>query len=398
LNGPVLKVGLHVRDAMRWKRACKLEAPGRISPSRVLCVTIALRLGAIGAGSPTITPTTEDRQAFELGVRQQQAIDIFWDPRGCGVVLMRPYCKNALVALIGNLSVVPGLAQFADTGNSDFYDKKWTDANTIGFTDDQWKTNPRATWLRAAGAMYAASFVPNWDQYSMMQILTYRDLVLYAGSASPYGSLLSDQDVKAGGSGVSVDGPSRISKYFAPALGAIFTPEAEPALNVSSGISGDAQLGVYFSTALEMFESPMLFLSPQARAFLNELSARLGDAALGQQFVTASTPDAWRTALQNFQALAGTKLRSLTENKKAAFLFGLTAAQAAYNAAILRDKTARDQQIAVLQHTSAAMPASVSAKLPAVLAAKADWHSLNAAATVLTTALMEPERQAVTSN
>ncbi len=222
----------------------------------------------------------------------------------------------------------------------------------------------------------------------MMQVLTYRDLVQYAGSASPYGSLLTDQDAKAGTSGVSVDGPSRISEYFAPALGAIFTPQAEPALNVSAGINGDAQLGVYFSTALEMFESPMLFLSPQARAFFNELSARLGDATLGRQFVTASTPDAWRSAFQNFQALAGTRLRSLTDNKKAAFLFGATAAQAAYNAAVLRDKTSRDQQIAVLQQTPSAVPASVSAKLPAVLAAKADWHALNAAATALTTAVM----------
>lgn len=350
----------------------------------MLCVTIALLFGVTGAGSPAITPTPEDRQAFELGVRQQQAINIFWDPRGCGIVLMRPYCKSALVALIGNLSAVPGLAQFADTGNSDLYDKKWTDANTIGFADDEWKSNPRATWLRAAGVMYAASFVPNWGQYSMMQVLTYRDLVLYAGSASPYGSLLSDQDLKAGGSGIGVDGPSRIAKYFAPALGAIFTPEAEPALKVSAGIDGDAQLGVYFSTAQEMFESPMLFLAPQARAFLDELSARLGDATLGRQFVSASTPDAWRTAFQNFQALGITKLRSFPENKKAAFLFGATAAQSAYNAAVLRDKTALDQQIAVLKQMSAAMPASVSAKVPAVLAAKADWHSLNAAATALT--------------
>lgn len=361
----------------------------QIAPFRVLCVAISLLCGAIGAASPAITPTTEDRQAFELGVRQQQAINIFWDPRGCGIVLIRPYCKGALVALIGNLSAVPGLAQFADTGNSDFYDKKWTDANAIGFADDQWKTNPRATWLRAAGAMYAASFVPNWDQYSMMEVLTYRDLVLYAGSASPYGSLLSNQDVKGGGSGVSIDGPSRIAKYLAPALGAIFTPEAEPALKVSAGINGDAQLGVYYSTALEMFESPMLFLSPQARAFLNELSARLGDATLGRQFVAASTPDEWRTALQNFQALAGTRVKLFTDNKRAAFLFGMTAAQAAYNAAILREKTARDQQITVLQNTAAVVPASVSAKLPATIAAKADWHALNAAATALTMAVME---------
>lgn len=353
-----------------------------------LLAAMIVPLGATGTGASSMTPTPEDRQMFELGVRQQQAINMFADPRGCGIVLVRPYCKDAFIALIGNLSTAAGLEAFAETGNIDAYDKNWADANALRFSDDDWSSSPRATWLRAAGAMYAASYVPDWDQYSMMQILTYRELVQYASSASPYGTLLSAQDLQAGPSAVSPDAPARIAKYFAPALGAMFPPNAEPALNVSPGQNGVAQLGVYYSTAQEMFESPVLFLSPSARAFLSALAVRLGDAALAQQFVTASGPDAWRTAMNDFQALGATRIGLFTDDKRAAFGFGVMAAQTAYDAAVLRDKTSRDQQLAVLQHTSAAVPASVSAKVPAVLAAKADWHSLNAAATALTNALM----------
>ena len=240
-------------------------------------------------GAATITPTPQDRQTFESGAREQEAINIFSDPRGCGIVLMRRYCRDAFTALVGNLAVIPGLEQFVATGNLDAYDKKWADANAVGLTDASWSTSPRETWLRAAGAMYAAYYTPNWDAYSMMQVLVYRQLVRFAGSAVPYGSLLRPADVKAGAGGVDVQGPARISKYFVPALGTVFVPKAEPAFILDPGAARDAQLGVYASTAQEMFESPVVFLAPSSRAFLNQLAIRLGDGKLGQQFLPPQT-------------------------------------------------------------------------------------------------------------
>ena len=345
---------------------------------------------AANTGAATITPTPQDRQTFESGVRQQEAINIFSDPRGCGIVLMRRYCRDALTALVGNLAVIPGLEEFVATGNLDAYDKKWADANTVGFTDAEWSGSPRKTWLRAAGAMYAAYYVPNWDAYSMMQVLVYRQLVHFGSSAAPYDTLLSVTDLKAGPNGVDVRGPARISRYFAPALGIVFVPEAEPTFILNPGPTLEAQLGVYASTAQEMFESPVVFLAPSSRAFLNELATRLGDAKLGQQFLSASSPEEWRAAFSDFQNLEGATIRALPDKRKGAFLFGMFAAQAAYNAAVLREKTAAEQQLATLQQTSATVSTRVAAKLTAVLAARGEWHDLNSAASALTLEIMQP--------
>jgi hypothetical protein len=224
-------------------------------------VAIALCLAATGTGSATITPTSADRQAFELGIRQQNAINIFSDPKECGIVLMRPYCKDAVAVLAGSSTPPANVERFVDTGNIDYYDKSWAEGNAIAFTAEAWKASARETWLRAAGAMYAASYTPNWDQYSMMQVPVYRNLVEYASDADPYGSLISDADIKSGASGVGIDGPARIAKYLVPALTALFPTQAEPALDVATGHRGAAQLGVYVSTAQEMFESPVLFLA-----------------------------------------------------------------------------------------------------------------------------------------
>jgi len=345
---------------------------------------------AANTGAATITPTPQDQQTFEGGVRQQEAINILSDPRGCGIVLMRRYCRDALTALVGNFAVIPGLQQFVATGNLDDYDKKWSDANTVGFTDAAWSATPRETWLRAAGTMYAAYYTPDWDAYSMMQVLVYRQLVHFAASAAPYDSLLSPADLKAGASGVDVRGAARISKYFVPALGIVFVPEAEPAFTLDPAPMLEAQLGVYASTAQEMFESPVVFLAPSSRAFLNKLAMRLGDARLGQQFLSASNPEDWRAAIGDFQSLESAAVRALADKRKEAFLFGMCAAQAAYNAAVLREKTAAEQQLATLQHTSAGVPTRVASKLTAVLAARGEWHDLNSAASALTLEIMQP--------
>jgi predicted secreted protein len=345
---------------------------------------------AANSGAATIAPTLQDRQAFESGARQQEAINIFSDPRGCGIVLMRRYCREALAALVGNLAAVPGLEQFVATGNLDAYDKKWSDANAVGFTDAEWSGSPRKTWLRAAGAMYAAYYVPEWDAYSMMQVPVYRQLVHFAGSATPYDTLLSATDLKAGPNGIDVQGPARISKYFVPALGMVFVPEAEPAFILNPGPTLEAQLGVYASTAQEMFESPMVFLAPSSRAFLNELAIRLGDAKLGQQFLSASDPEEWRAAISDFQNLESAAIKAQRDKRQAAFLFGMFAAQAAYNAAVLRERPAAEQQLGVLQRTSAAVPTRVASRLTAVLAARGGWHDLNSAASALTLEIMQP--------
>lgn len=300
---------------------------------------------------------------------------------------MRSYCKNAVTSLLGISKLTPQLQAFVATGNVDDYDKKWSDANVVDFTEAAWRANPRGEWLRAAGAMFIAYYTPDWDAYSTMQIPIYRQLVQFAGDASPYDALLEPADLKAGPSAVDVRGPARIAKYFVPALVNVFPPVAEPELKIDPKV-GDAQTGVYTATAQEMFESPVLFLSPTSRTFLKGLADRFGDETLGTRFISASSPQDWQGAIEAFQKAEVATLRALPDQRKEAFAFGMTAAQTAYNAAVLREKSAVSQHLAILRETSAAVPKSIAAKLPPVLAAKGDWQSRNATATALTLEIM----------
>lgn len=354
-----------------------------------MCVSF-LATTASGVTAATIVPSTEDRQSFETGALQQQAINFFADPRGCGIVLLRERCKAAFTALGGDLAKANGLEGFAATGNADALDKKWSDANVVAFINAPWKDATRETWLRAAGAMYEAYYVPDWEGYLIEQIPVYRDLVRYASGASPYDTLLAAKDLQAGPDAVDIAGVTRIAQYFVPAIGALFPAPAEPHLDVAAGSIADAQLGVYCSTAQEMFESPVLFLAPSSRAFLEELATRLGDATLGRQFVSASDPDQWKAAFAAYQAAEVATIKSLPGKRKASFVFGMMAAQAAYNGAVLREKAAEEQHNAVLQNFAAAVPARVSAKVTHVVAAGSDWHALNRAATDLTLEIMRP--------
>jgi hypothetical protein len=358
----------------------------------ILAVTLPCAFGAAiaAATAANIAPTAQDREAFETGVRQQQAINFFSDPRGCGIVLLRERCKVVFTALTGDLGKIDGLDSFVATGNSDLFDKKWADANVVPFVDAPWKDATRETWLRAAGAMYEAYYTPDWQDYAIMQIPVYRDLVHYAADVSPYDALLTASDLKAGPDGVDISGVVRIAQYFVPAAGTVFPPKAEPQLEIATGSIGDAQLGVYCSTAQEMFESPVLFLAPSSRAFLTELATRLGDAKLGQRFVAVSGPDQWKAAISAYQVAEVAAMKSLPEKRRASFIFGMMAAQTAYNAAVLREADPEKQQIAFLQHFAATVPARVSAKVAPLVAAGSDWHALNRAATDLTLEIMRP--------
>lgn len=351
-------------------------------------VAVGIALGVQGQRvvADTITPTADDRALFERGVHQQELINLFFDPRGCGIVLMRPYCQMMVADIQDAGAGTPGLVEFARTGNIDLYSDKWSYANVVVFPDADWKNKPRDTWLRDAGAMYAAYYVENWDAYSMMLAISYKQLLQYAPSASPYDSLIAASDKKS--PKLDLFAPKRIAKYLAPELGSVFKPLPEPKVVIDDGPLADAALGVYTATGRQMFDSPMTFLAPSSRAFLNELAIRLGDASLGRDFIAASDPAAWKAAVTKFDALELATVKPWPDQRRRAFFFGVMAAQAAYNAAILREKPARDQQLAALQNFSSSVPPEIASKVATLTEAKDDWHALNSAATDLTWAIM----------
>jgi len=188
-------------------------------------------------------------------------------------------------------------------------------------------------------------------------------------------------------------------------LGQLFPPGQQPTLAVGMGSEGDRRLGVYISTANEMLESPLLFTQPQSRTFLaalTELLSRQGDTRhaalarnLAHRFLVMNSPDELRAAGADFGMVSQDFGPSLPRSRVPAFAYGLLAAQIAYNAAFLRQRDQLGQQLGVLGTVTMGEngDANLAAKRQALQGANPnDLHAVNAAASALTLAIMEPRR------
>ena len=368
-----------------------------------------------------IVPTDSDRSAFAKGEAKQRAIDMFQDPRVCGIVILRERCLSDLDALIGGAGAAGNdanaerMRDFARTGDIDRFDKKWSDANSLMFPDAAWTSDPRETWLEGAGVVLESSYGPSPPMISqIMSLPMYKDLAKHAGTAGPYGTLIprelaaavqatavpSQKDTTDG----VLDDVQKVQDALLPALKTLFPSQAQPAVSVADTPKGDMQLGVYVASANEMFESPTLFLQPSSRAFLNSVALQLANVQLdpasaaqtrilAQGFLTANGPDDWKRFHADWQNLWGRALASLKTERKDAFAVGMQSAQIAYNAAILREAGPAQEQLDMLSGaslSSADVPGLADKRSAVVAAGPRDWAALNQAASALTSAIMSP--------
>ncbi len=379
--------------------------------ARLLASVVMMMVAAVSqARALPIIPTNADRAAFSKGEAMQRAIDMLQDPRVCGIVLLRQRCTADIAAM---LSLSPAqspsaallaIEHFASTGDSELYDSKWTDANYIAVPGALWNGDPRTAWLETAGIIVEASYSQTPQITQLFSSPQYSALARYASEAEPYGVLIPEALAARAKepSPLSLTDTEALSNALLPALKALFPATAEPVVTSTSGIRGDMQLGVEVSAANEMFESPTLFLQPQSRAFLHDLCLRISstqpdaDSAaqwrtLGQQFLVAGTPTDWRNAYQIYQGIRSNLASQRVGQSKEAFLLGLFAAQTAYNAAILRDRSAEQDHLHLLSSITdldAILP-GLGAERAAVLAADArNWDAVNTAATRLTLWIM----------
>ncbi len=388
---------------------------------------LALGLVTLSAGADAaIQPTSADRAALSAGEAMQQGINVLQNPRTCAIVLLRGVCRNAFVALESLSSARASqqplsspFTEFASHGDIDLFDQKWSDANAVVVPEDAWKRDGRGTWLETAAVILESSYNPQRELLRLMAMPMYEELALHASSAGPYGSLIPSAvqkrahlqpsaatpgGLKANSLGISMADGDALDATLLPALKQLFPAEAQPVVSVGQGLQGDMQMGAYVATANEMFESPVLFLEPQSRTFLHDACmalARLqpGAAAanrvriLGQRFLSLDSPDAWKAAYADWQALATSIMQGLPSPRKDAFAFGLMSAQLAYNAAFLREKPALADQLGFL-----AGEASLSKQVPAVGppltallgADKTNWHELNLRGSNLTMSIIGP--------
>lgn len=167
-----------------------------------------------------------------------------------------------------------------------------------------------------------------------------------------------------------------------------------PELTTAAGAHGDMQLGAYAMTAAQMLESAAIFTQPASRAFFRDVTLRLADCQpsgndarrareIAERFLTVSSNEDWNALRRDWRD--DVFYRAVPRTSKRAFVLGIDAVQIAHLAVALRDPRLRDDDLSALRALGdfdAALPGIGDARR-ATLAARDDWHALNASATQL---------------
>ena len=350
----------------------------------------------LATAGTAIAATETDRAAFARGILSQRAINIFQDPRACGIVLLRATCAAALP---------PQLASFARTGDRDLIDPKWAEANAVLPPDPaRWKADPRDLWLELAGTVYQESYWPERERVlgDLFMIPALRGLATHAVDAGPFQALVPVQ-LQGHGDTLMVPAAATFFKGLVSDLGLLFPIAADPNVHSGDGLRGDMLRGVYLSTGGEMFESPLLFLSPQSRAFFRDVCNALAENStdpegatkarqLGERFLVASGPTEWANLQKQWEeSLIVWTVRPFPQPRRDAVLYGIFSAQIAYNAAILRDpKVPVSGQFNALRNfdgADAGFPNLTLLRERILATPSGDWKALNDNATALTLAI-----------
>lgn len=386
----------------------------------MLCALV-LAANTVALAAEPIVPTASDRASFSVGQAKQRVIEMFQDPRMCGIVLLRQRCLadvEALVPTQTDAAQIEHLRAFAQYGDMDRYDSKWAEVNVVLLPDSFWQKDPVATWLQAAGILLQSDSELEGPMKVIMESPTYGDMARYANAARPYGSLVPGDLIAAAAkapadsnvAGVPVASApldltqvQHLHDILIPRLKALFPSAAQPAVLSAPSLKGDMQLGAYVATANEMFESPTLFLQPSSRAFLSAVSVRLAqvqpDAAsaeqariVAQRFLTVAGPDAWKSVHADWHVATNKAAAALQGHRKEAFFGGMMAAQVAYNAAVLKEASAANDQMGFIAAWTSAdrdLPGLATKRAALSAVAHGDWHGLNRAATDLTLSLTQ---------
>jgi len=327
--------------------------------------------GCIAFANAATNPTDQDRAAFLKGVQFQRVIDIFQNPRSCGIVLLRERCIADLHVVAGKAAETPEFQKeygFAISGDISTYPPQLGEANSLGPSEKlPWDSAPVASWLQAAGSAYVLSLGESDIIHQMFAMDYAGAVVFHAKNAGQYVDLIPltlqkeaaekgtkpPQAPAAGkmamtSSPIALEQVPLVQQIIVSNLGPVFPVEAQPRLATTPGLVGDARLGIYQATFNELGESPQVLLEPQTRAFALELiRLEISQGASADGWTANSLEQAVSTARSSddvgafFQAiqekLNASYLQTLPMPRRLVNVHGMLIAQGAYNAAVLHD-------------------------------------------------------------
>lgn len=294
------------------------------------------------ASSDSQPPSADSLHAYALGQAYVRSFEDYLQPGICGIVLERQRCNDDFAAIrefAGPRKMDDKVTAWLKEGD---LDQRVTDWEGVAITGDTWKNDPTFAWWYTAGALSIAANMPK-DDATSAYLSSIVDLLSTHDSAAPVGF----------GNALGSDGsPYDRSKALLALLDSAIPPAAYPAVPATVGAAGEARLGVLNSTVNELFDNPLALSRPESRALALAVIDR--DEALDRKFDGSYSFDALRAVLRGDipedNDTVSSQLRQpwvmwVSDLKNAtsdrdAFLLGDLTAQAAYNAAILKDKDA----------------------------------------------------------
>jgi len=298
--------------------------------------------GSAAAAASSGPPPADALRAYALGQAYVRSFEDYLQPGTCGIVLERQRCRDdfgAIRQFAGPRTMDDEVAGWLKDGD---VDQRVTDWDGFAISDDTWKNDPTFAWWYTAGALSIAANMPENDGTSAF-LRSIEDLLATHDNAAPAGF----------GKALGSDGsPFDKSKALLALLDSAIPPSANPAVPDTAGAAGEARLGVLNSTVLELFDNPYAMSRPESRAFA--LAVIDKDEAFDRKFGGSYSFDALRRVLRGDippdNDTIDSQLRQpwvawISDLKNAtsdrdAYLLGDLTAQAAYNAAVLKDKSA----------------------------------------------------------
>lgn len=336
--------------------------PGLMSFLRAATVLLAAVV-TCGAAPATQSP-------FQAGMAQGRLIAEWAEPGVCAIVLERGTCRDdvAAASAFGGSAAHPEYNAWLANGDPA---KRPAKPPVFIPPDARWKSEPAGMWAYFSGINFIVQRYPDNATNTRIKSTVAALLRLHAG-ARP----------------ASANSP---------------TPSLLVTLPRLTGPLGAARAGVNEATIEELLDNPLALTWPQSCAFVSaaiegfqssyapaahDEAQSLAATMCRQSTLDRSTLAALRPELGRLAA----SISSQPDDTRQAYVMGDLAAQTAYNALVLHDRTVDAQIHAAIQAQSVSpgLPPQILAALDAIAATPAgDWPALNAAATNAVDAILD---------
>jgi hypothetical protein len=346
------------------------------------------------AAASDVAPTSDDLHAYALGQSYERSFEDYLEPGTCGIVLERQRCRDDFAALEkfgGARKMDAQVALWLKDGDLAIRVDSW---DGVEIPDQTWKDDPRFGWWYVAGVLSIAAEMPRLTGVDVLVSSILDLLTKHADAAPKQFSGLID----------ATGSPHDRVKRLLDALDNAIPPAPFPSVSLVAGDAGYAQLGILDSTVQELVDNPMALSRPESRLFALAVVDKIEafDRKLGGSYSfdnirlhlrgsISADHDTLDADLRQPWSRWGDVLKQAPDQRDA-YLFGTMTAQAAYNAAILKDKQA--DATFLRGFISQTKPyAGMSAEAKAAVhkmqdVSYGDWTNINEAASDATLAIM----------